>query len=341
MKIAQLYHDFSQRGGAERHVETLSDSLRELGHEITVVSRTPPDGFRGQALNFARLAAPVSALRLANWLRREGIQLVHAHSRISAAVASLALRMYRIPMVVTSHILPAGFTLASQWGDQTICVSEAVRRRLAESYRVPESKLTVIHNGIEACNDSVAAPLHLGPPPVFAFVARFAPGKGHEMFLRTAVRMLEDGFPGTFVLAGDGPLEADLRARYASSRIRFLGYRSDVPAILANSAASVMCSVSEAFPYVALESLAVGTPVVSTDCGGPSELVRDGENGFLFPLSDPQSLPRLLATVASGQSGLAPRERIAEDCRRTFSRGQMVGATLDVYRGVCLEGGWS
>ena len=66
-------------------------------------------------------------------MRRERIQLVHAHSRIAAVVASVAC-LYRIPLVVTSHILPQGFSRVSQWGDSTICVSEAVRRRLIEGY---------------------------------------------------------------------------------------------------------------------------------------------------------------------------------------------------------------
>ena len=102
------------------------------------------------------------------------------------------------------------------------------------------------------------------------------------MFLETADRLLSRGFAGTFILAGAGPLENTLRARYASGRIVFLGYRNDVPAILASSAASVICSESEAFPFAAIESLAVGTPVVSTDCGGTAEIIRTGRNGS-FP----------------------------------------------------------
>jgi glycosyltransferase involved in cell wall biosynthesis len=337
VRIAQFYHDFSQRGGAEKHVEMLAGSLSELGHEVTIVSETPPPCFRGFVTDFGRCAAPVSALRLARWMRRERIQLVHAHSRISALIASLALHLYRIPLVVTSHILPEGFCRISQWGDSTICVSEAVRRRLVEDYGLAAYQATVIHNGVEAGSDPTSAVLWFGPQPVISFVARLAPGKGHQMFLETANRLLSGGFPGTFVLAGAGPLESRLRARYGSDRIVFLGHRNDVPAILASSVASVVCSESEAFPYAAIESLAVGTPVVSTDCGGPAEIIRSGRNGFLFTVGDTQSLERLLVAVSGPNSGLAPRSEIAEECRTHFSRSRMIEATLTVYRKVCPE----
>jgi L-malate glycosyltransferase len=337
VRIAQFYHDFSQRGGAEKHVETLAGSLNDLGHEVTIVSETPPRGLRGFVANFGRCAAPVTALRLARWMRRERIQLVHAHSRISALVASLALRLYSIPLVVTSHILPEGLSRVSQWGDLTICVSEAVQRRLIEAYGLAADQTTVIHNGVEAGSGLSAPMLRLGPQPVISFVARFAPGKGHEMFLEAAGSLLRGGFPGTFVLSGAGPLECSLRARYPSDRIVFLGHRNDVPAILAGSAASVVCSESEAFPYAVVESLAVGTPVVSTDCGGPAEIIRSGHNGFLFTVGDTQSLQRLLEAVSGPGSGLASRSEIAEECRTHFSRSQMVEATLTAYRKVCRE----
>jgi glycosyltransferase involved in cell wall biosynthesis len=157
------------------------------------------------------------------------------------------------------------------------------------------------------------------------------------MFLETATRLVNSGFPGTFVLAGAGPLEGNLRARYGCDRIVFLGHRDDVPAILASSAASVVCSESEAFPYAAIESLAVGTPVVSTDCGGPAEIIRTGRNGFLFTVGDTQSLQRLLVAVSGPSSGLAPRSEIAEECRTRFSQNGMIEATLSAYRKVCPE----
>jgi glycosyltransferase involved in cell wall biosynthesis len=333
MRIAQLYHDFSPRGGAERHVETLTRALGEQGHQVTIVSRNPPSALQGFAADFARCATPFTALRLARWMRRERIELVHAHSRITAWTASLAARLCRIPLVVTSHILPRGMTRLSRWGDATICVSEAVRRRLIEVYGVPWSQTTVIHNGVELARPAVPAPCCQAPQPVISCVARFSPGKGQQTFLEAASHLIANGFPGTFMLAGDGPLERGLRHRYASERIRFLGHRSDVPSILAGSTASVVCSESEAFPYVVLESLAVGTPVVSTDCGGPAEAIQAGHNGFLYPIGDTESLLRLLVAVCEPDSGLASRPEIAEECRTGYSCGRMVEATLRVYRG--------
>ena len=137
------------------------------------------------------------------------------------------------------------------------------------------------------------------------------------------------------MLAGDGPLEHNLRTQYARDRIVFLGHRSDVPAIFARSSASVVCSESEAFPYVILESLAAGTPVISTDCGGPAEMISPGRNGFLFPAGDAESLRRLLLAVPDAD--LASCEQISAECRGRFSHSRMVQSTLSVYREVCPE----
>lgn len=332
MRIAQLYHDFSQRGGAERHVETLSADLTERGHEVTIVSRTPPEGFRGMRLAFDRCKLPFSVMQLAAFLQRERIQLIHAHSRVAAMLAGLAIYIYRIPLVVTSHILPQGFSRFSQWGDATICVSEAVRRRLVEAYGLDPRCACMIHNGIDAGAASPSGGLApFGPAPLISMAARFVPGKAHDVFLSAAMRLLESGFPGTFALAGDGPLLKKMSARYPHARIVFMGHRTDVRHIFAASTASVVCSESEAFPYVVLESLAAGTPVLSTDCGGPAEAIRPGFNGHLFPVGDTDALVRLAEGLA-GETSYASRDRIAADCHARFSRERMLESTLAIYR---------
>jgi glycosyltransferase involved in cell wall biosynthesis len=327
MRIAQLYHDFSQDGGAEQHIRTLSADLNRRGHEVTIVSQCPPAGFRVFPATFGRWSLPVSAVRLARAMRRQRVQLIHAHSRVSAFLASMAVRLYRIPLVVTCHILPVGFERITPWGDATICVSNAVRRRLVDRFGVRPERLRVIHNGIEPL--SIAAPIELGTRPVISMVARFVPGKGHELFLGSAQRLLASGFPGTFVLAGDGPLLDGFRRSYAHERIVFLGHRQDVSRLFAGSTASVVCSESEAFPYVVLESLAQGTPVLATDCGGPAEMIREGFNGSLFPIGSAESLERLMVGAAQG---LASRVEIAGECRERFHTHGMVEATLAVYR---------
>lgn len=335
MRIAQLYHDFSQRGGAERHIQTLSSELRRRGHEVTIVSQHPPAGFRNLPTAFDRWALPTSAIRLSQWMERQRIQLIHAHSRVAAVLARMAVRLYRAPLVVTSHILPLGFERFTPWGDATICVSGAVRRLLLDRFGVRPERSRVIYNGIEP--SSAPAPIEFGPGPVISMVARFVPRKGHDVFLASAQRLLAAGFPGTFVLAGDGPLLDGLRRSYTHERIIFLGHCDDVPRVLAGSTASVVCSDSEAFPYVVLESLAEGTPVLATDCGGPSEMIRAGFNGHLFPVGSADGLARLM-TGLEREQGFGSRAEIARECRERFPCQGMVEATLAVYRDFCPEG---
>src|SRR5207248_524899 len=192
-------------------------------------------------------------------------------------------------------------------------------RRLVERYRLDPRRASVIHNGIDCEAPRNGTPPSLGPAPLISMAARFVSGKGHELFLSTAARLLESDFPGTFAVAGDGPLFEKMRVRYQHPRIVFLGHRTDVPRIFGASAASVICSESEAFPYVMLESLAAGTPVLATDCGGPAEAIRPGFNGHLFPVGDSDALARLLSGIAAG-SPFASREGTAADCRSRFNR---------------------
>jgi glycosyltransferase involved in cell wall biosynthesis len=122
---------------------------------------------------------------------------------------------------------------------------------------------------------------------IVLFAGRITAQKDPMTFLRVAERFKDRDV--AFVLAGSGELERRLRA-FAQTRdlrnVHFLGYREDLPALMAEADALLLPSVSEPFGRVMLEAMAVGCPVIATRCYGPETVIRDGANGFLAPIGD-------------------------------------------------------
>jgi glycosyltransferase involved in cell wall biosynthesis len=114
--------------------------------------------------------------------------------------------------------------------------------------------------------------------------------KNHQAFLRVAARLTPRYPDAEFVLVGDGPLRSELevyaRACGLGDRLRFLGDRDNMPAVLSALDITVLPSSSESLSNVILESMAAGVPVVATNVGGNPELIQDGQTGFLVPLTD-------------------------------------------------------
>ncbi|PKN49481.1 MAG: hypothetical protein CVU63_02030 [Deltaproteobacteria bacterium HGW-Deltaproteobacteria-20] len=139
-----------------------------------------------------------------------------------------------------------------------------------------------------------------------------------------------------FVLAGEGPLRAELE-RTASDlglgdRFRFLGYRSDMPRVISALDVYVLSSLWEGLPLALLEALAMGKPVVATRVGGNPEVVDHGVNGFIVPPRDASALAQALLKTCRDDAF----RRNARDVNRTrfetqFSLQAMVSAHEKLY----------
>ena len=134
-----------------------------------------------------------------------------------------------------------------------------------------------------------------------------------------------------FVVAGDGELRAELE-RLAEGRVRFLGARDDVPAVLASLDVFAFPSLFEGLCLAVIEAQAAGVPVVATPVGGIRETVVEGETGLLVPTGDPPALAaairRLLEDRDAAQAMAAEAKRRV---RERFSIERMVEETLALY----------
>jgi glycosyltransferase involved in cell wall biosynthesis len=281
--------------------------------------------------------------RIREIVEREGYDIVHVHTPVAAFVTRFALRHLRLrgkPSVVyTAHgfhfhrggpkLRGAAFRrleqIAGRWTDRLVVINredEAAARhfRIAEHVRyMPGIGVDTSFYAPERVEtaelERLARELLLEPNSVlFLMIAEFNPGKRHRDALAA---LAECGVPGAVLaLAGAGK-EMDAMRRLAASlaiaeRVRFLGQRRDIPALVRLSRAVVLPSEREGLPRSLMEALSLGVPAIGTDIRGISELIAP-DRGILVPLGDRSALAaafRRLAdhpdeAMAMGQRGRA------------------------------------
>ncbi|MCB9915492.1 MAG: glycosyltransferase [Planctomycetes bacterium] len=346
--ITDVGHGLARRGwdvhlvvSAERQPEFRADfaGLEAAGavvHELPMVRelRPGPD------------ARHVWALR--GLMRHLRPALVHTHSSKAGALGRTAARLAGVPRRVhTPHTL--AFLFEGMFGPRKRRLFHAVEKRLAastdrlvavseseaETFRrsgvVDPAKVRVVPNGIDPAPFEGAAPhalaeLGLDPARVtFAVVGLLNVAKGHDLALDALAAPGNEA--AQLLFAGHGALEGELRARAAAlgvaQRVAFLGFRADVPRLLASADALLLPSRWEGMPYIVLEAMAAGLPVLATPVDGAKDLVRDGATGWLAGAVDARALAlRLRDALDAGPEarralGARGRERLRARATRS------------------------
>jgi glycosyltransferase involved in cell wall biosynthesis len=213
--------------------------------------------------------------------------------------------------------------LIARGSDAFVAVSEHDREKMLSVERVPADKVVVIANGIPELEQpqgkDVRAELGLpaGAPLAGAF-GRLDPQKGFDVLVRAAAAVA-DRVPGaTVLIAGEGSererLEAIVRDSGAPHSVRLLGYRTDVPDLLAAVDVAVSSSRFEGSPLSVMESMAAGKPIVATRVGGVPDLIEDGRHGLLVQPDDVGDLSNALVRLHEDRDlarrlGAAARDR--------------------------------
>lgn len=339
-------------GGAE---QLLLDLLRCLDRDRVAVSlvflRDPgPIGREVMALglpaehNVLRSRFDLTApWRLASILKRQRTDVLLILNHFNALGYGVpAARLARVPAVVNwhhetkrrypFHVLAMLLRRLLHLGvDRVVAVARGHKDYVVDAEGVPARKVTVIYNAVDvtgACAclspDDARRALDLPPgTPTVAIVAALRPDKAHEIFLQAAKRVLANHPDARFLIAGDGPRREELETLASSlgiaDAVRFLGFRRDIPNILAASDVVALSSYpwQETFSVAMLEAMAAGIPVVVTNVGFLDEIVRDGENGFLVP---PGDAPALAAKIGLLLGDAALRTRMGETAQRAVRK---------------------
>jgi glycosyltransferase involved in cell wall biosynthesis len=352
-------------GGTEMNALRTAERLDRSRFRLTVVT------LRGDgplADRYAAIGVPVvrfpifnlhsaatarQAVRLARFLRRERVSLVHCHDQYSNVFSVIAARMAGVRAVVTSKrwlhsTLPyrivngIGFRLSSR----VVANSPAVARSLERDDRLGAKRVVVVPNFVDDVAFSPPTEAQLGTwrqeldldagSPVVGIIASLSPIKDHPTLLRAASALLPRWPRLRIVVVGSGPTRPALEALASSlgiaSSVRFAGLRPQTPSFHFLFDVSVLCSTSEGFPNTLVEAMAAGRPIVATDVGGVSDAVRHDENGLLVPPGDPDALARAISSLLSDpdrrrEMGLRGLQR----ARAEFGARIVVGSLERLY----------
>lgn len=350
-------------GGAEAVVATLASRLNASRYRSIVCLLR--DGWlreRCEGLGLETHVIRLQGFLDLGWLRRfvallnaRNVALIHAHEFDANIYAALAGRLARVPLIATVHGRSyysgsrkrrLAYRLVSR-AAVMVAVSDDVKRFLSDAAGVSAKRVHVVRNGITPASsvpDETKAALRAelgirGGESVVTVVGSLYEVKGHR-YLFEAIPTILRSCPSTVLLvAGRGPMDARLREQVQTlgiaERVRFLGLRADVAALLAISDVFVLPSLSEGLSIAVLEAMAARRPVVATRVGGNPELIMDGETGLLVPPADPHALAMAVTSLLL-RPGEARRlgDNALEHVRTSFSLTGMVGAYEAMYESV-------
>lgn len=313
-----------------------------LRDEGPLRARLDAAGIPVRRLRVRGLATP-SAVRsgwaLLRLIRRERIDVVHAHDPYANVLAAPWARLATGPAVIVSQrwwrtVHPSRVRVANRmaygFAHCVLVNSPAIGEMLVREERVPQQRIAVIPNFVES---QAFQPLTAerreywrrtfgipGDAVSVGIIANLHPVKNHGLLLRAMARLRDMSPALRAVLVGDGrqraALEAEARALGLAERVHFAGRVPHEPGLPGIFDIAVLCSREEGFPNAVVEAMAAGRPVIATAVGGTVDAVSPGETGLLVPSDDDAAMAEALRQLVSDPArrermGAAGRQRAA------------------------------
>lgn len=355
-------------GGQVRYVTNLAHHLTHLGHKVTIGCKPKSvliDSAREAGCSFFNELLLRGGLRPRIWwhdlrkvqkfIREEKPDIIHVNGSQDHWVCALANRLMRRPVCIvrTRHnTYPvkdnyANRLLNLKWTDYQIVVCDVVRQDLAIHPAFDETSMCSIHNGIDpklfAPNPEARERIrnefgYMNNHIVCGIVARLEPAKGHE-FLFRAVADIRSDFPQLRVLVlGRGKKKRELKKLVDDLKIQdivnFTEFRDDMPACIQAFDFGVQPSIDcDTSSFSLKEQMAAEKPVVASDYGGLTEIVTNGQEGWIVPAGTVEQLAvamrRLLEDrETANRMGKAGRDRVLKD----FTVQVFAEKTVAAYR---------
>lgn len=360
--------------GAESHLLALLAGLRARRYDARLIVLVEPDKpMDGYAAQLQTRQIPVERLpvrgdfdaglllRLRVVLRALRPDIVHTHLIHADLFGGLAARLAGVRVVVSSRHnddafrrrLPVKLLNRVLWRmmDAGIPISDSITHFSIEVEGAPPHKLRRVYYGLEAGPplDRAAARRDIlgerGLPPdslLVGTVCRLVEQKGVRYGLEAFLQIAADFPQAHLLIAGQGPLEAELRTLAAplAERVHFLGWRDDTPRLMAALDVLLVPSLWEGFGLVILEAMAQQTPVIGSAASAIPEIIVDGETGLLAPPRSPDKLADALRTLLADAPmryhlGLLARDRLES----FFNAARMADETAALYEELYARSG--
>ncbi|AMN47459.1 hypothetical protein ACG33_10165 [Steroidobacter denitrificans] len=295
-------------------------------------------------------------LKIVRWARREGYRIAHIFFNDSAIVFPPLLKLAGIKVIVSRRDLGFWYTKANlkllrfnrRFVDTVIANALAVKSVVESREDYPEKKIRVIYNGLrrDRLSPDDALRRSLGIPenaPILIVVANLRPLKRIDDVINALAKRGNGKQDAHLIVIGedrpgrDGPShKAELKSLAASLKIsqqlHMIGQIEDPMPILSLANICLLCSETEGLSNAIIEYMLAGKPVVCTNAGGNSELVKHKKNGFVVPIGDVDSIAGaidgLLADpILMQQMGQASFVRALS----MFNPAEMVRHHMDLY----------
>lgn len=355
MKILQVIPYFCF-GGAETMCENLTYALRDMGHQVTVVSlyneHTPiSERMEGAGIRILyldkKLGLDVSMVsKLARIMKQEHPDVVHTHLDVIKYAVAAAKLVGVKRCVHTVHnvadkeaegrlqkiINKAYFTLG--WS-VPVALSPLVQKTIVDFYGMPEEKVPMVYNGVDLSRCVPRKDYKPGEHFTFVHIGRFNEQKNHKGLLKAFQTVLSRHPHCRLNLLGDGELFAETKAYAAElgieENVRFLGSQSNVYPYLNEADAFLLPSNYEGMPMTIIEAMGTGLPIVATRVGGVPDMITDGESGLLIPI-DSNAVAEACEKLIADQE---LRERLGSNAKNDslrFSAQYMAEQYAKLYR---------
>lgn len=364
MKILQILPQLNY-GGVEIGTIDLAKALVEEGHKAYVISaggELVPQlikmGVKHYELPVHKKSLQALAMihKVRAIIEKNGIDIVHARSRVPAWIAYFATRRTRAKFVTTCHGYYSKHMMSKimGWGDRVIVISRAIGRHMIDEFGVLPERITLIHRGVDIDKYPFDKEhysqerLNKKEKFVVANIGRLTPIKGHEYFIR-AMHLVSHQFPHVeaWIIGGS----SKRKAKYVENlkvlvdklgmqnHIKFMGVERDIPALMKKIDMLVLSTTHpEGFGRVVIEAGASGVAVVATKVGGVPDIIDDGKNGLLVPPRDEYKMSEaIMHFMQSPSSARSCAQQLRKKVEQFFTARKMIEETVKVYDEVKAE----
>lgn len=346
-----------EKGGAETYLYNLLDNPKEnvnffviCDHEGANHKEIVNRCSNVEIIRMKNIFDIKAAMKVAKYCKDNDIHIIQTHFLRENYIGVLSkIFNPRVKVVWTAHLIAENnrviklFNRAfSKFVDKVISVSKAVKTSLIKNGISPE-KIKVIYNGVDTDyfkpmeNDSIRKELNIGENTlVLTTISRFNEEKGHYFLIQGIKELTKHITDFKVLLVGEGEEQSFIKEKVKEHNLKdyvlFLGYRKDIPEILAATDIYVSPSKKEAISFSIIEALSCGVPVVATEVGGVPEIFEKGNGGILIPFGDKDSFVRAIVELRDNNLYY---NQIKSNCRdivlKNFSQLKMLEETYNLY----------
>ena len=346
---------------SEDYIPVIGCIVQHYSDQSDLYDKALDLGIEAVKIRINNLIFFIDIFKTALFLKKIKINCIHSHGYKPSVVGYVIQKITGIPIISTCHLWYASGKRALKqrmmirtelffyrFFSKVVCVSEPIKKVLLHA-GVPEDKTVFIKNGIYISDYSMRSvltgselkqELDISPESfVLVNIARLSKQKAQDNIIAAANILKKHGSDCIFLMAGEGPLrshyEVMVRSLGLQACVKFLGFQSDIKALLLISHAFILPSRDEGLPMSLLEAMASHTPTIVTPVGNISDLARHKKTAFVVSVDNVGAIVKAVQWMMNNQDACEKISKNAYDnVNKYYSASAMYRAYQSVYADV-------